>query len=318
MRILFAGTPAMAVPSLRALHAEHEVVAVLTAPDRPAGRGRRLTPSPVRTAAEELGLPSITPQRLGRAAREEAAGFGAELLVCIAYGRIFGPRFLGIFPAGGINLHPSLLPRHRGPSPIPAAILAGDAETGLSVQDLALEMDAGDIILQEPRPLNGTENTEALTEWAAERGAALLAEAVSDIEGGRARRLPQAADGVTYCRTLRKEDGVLDWRQPAWMLDRAVRAFHPWPAAQTSLRGKRLRIFEARLLGIGSNDLEGTHSRPGSPGLVSDVDMELGILVETGDAKLALRSLQLEGKRRLFFKDFLNGVPDIHGSVLGT
>jgi methionyl-tRNA formyltransferase len=174
MKVLFAGSPEIAVPLLERLAEAHKVQ-VLTNPDMPSGRGRKLTPNPVKHRSLELGLPVHQPQKLDREFRETLIPWEPEILVSFAFGKIFGPKFLGLFPQGGINVHPSLLPRYRGPSPIPAAILAGESQTGISIQKLALAMDAGDILAQEIWPLKGEETTLSLSEYAAQRGAVLVA-----------------------------------------------------------------------------------------------------------------------------------------------
>src|SRR6056297_216239 len=246
MKVLFAGTPEIAVPSLRALaDSGHEVVGVLTAPDRPKGRGRTLHPSPVKDLALELGVPVLEPERLGAEARRQVAILGADVLACFAYGKIFGPRFLELFPRGGLNVHPSLLPRHRGPSPIPGAILAGDIETGVTVQELALEMDAGDIVAQESIPLTGTETTASLSGVVASLGGRLLVDVLDRLADGRVERRPQHHNEATFTRLVRKEDGEIDWSRPAVEIDRMVRAYTPWPHAFTSFRGERLVVLEA-------------------------------------------------------------------------
>ena len=310
MRILFAGTPEIAVPTLELLCDRFAVVGVLTAPDRYSGRGRRSSPSPIAEIAEKRGIPTFKPERLGAQARRDVAGLRAELLVCVAYGRIFGPRFLGLFPRGGVNLHPSLLPRHRGPAPIPAAILAGDDETGLTVQMLAEEMDAGDIVLQETVPLLGTETTRTLTTVAAERGALLVARAVAMIENGTAELKPQDETFATYCRLIRKDDGAIDWSRPAVEIDRIVRAYDPWPRARTTFRGADLTIRAARAVAGPDTGTE--------PGVVTGMDNDSGILVQTGSGLLAVQELQLASRKPLTWNVFLNGTPGFIGSRLGS
>ncbi|NBC28576.1 MAG: methionyl-tRNA formyltransferase, partial [Spirochaetes bacterium] len=244
MRILFAGTPEMAVPSLRRLAADHNLVGVLTAPDRRKGRGRSFVPSPVKAAALDLNLEIVQPSRLNTEARELVSSLAPELLVVVAYGRIFGPKFLDLFDQGGINLHPSLLPRHRGPSPIPAAILAGDPETGITVQRLALEMDSGNILAQTRIPLDGTETTASLTERVASDGAELLSRAVEDLEAGRVEERVQDPDAASYCGLIAKNDGEIDWTQSAVQIERMSRAYNPWPGAFTFFKEQKLTLWK--------------------------------------------------------------------------
>ncbi len=314
MKILFAGTPEIALPSLRAVAQAHEVAAVLTAPDRPVGRGRRMEASPVAECAAELGLKVLRFEKLNDSARDEVAQLDAELLVCVAYGKIFGPKFLALFPRGGVNLHPSLLPKYRGPSPIAAALLAGDSVTGVSIQRLALEMDAGDILARREIPLDGTETSASLTERAAEIGAELLVQTLNAIEAGNQQAEAQEHDRASYCGLVRKQDGLLNWDRSALELDRVVRAFHPWPGAFTTFDGKELKLHETAV----PTELDHSETMASAqPGQVLGVDNRHGILVQTGDGVLALRRLQLPGRKALDWATFLNGTPNFLGSVLG-
>ena len=308
MRILFAGTPEIALPSLELLDKNGYVAAVLTSPDASRGRGRSLSPSPVKAMALDLDIPVFTPQRLGREAREEIAGIGADLLAVVAYGKIFGPRFLELFPKGGINLHPSLLPRHRGPAPLPFSILNGDREWGFSVQRIALEMDAGDILLQKSYPLTGTETTGDLSALSAERGAEAMLEVVRAIEQGTEKEVPQQHSEASYTRLLAKDDGLIDWNKPAKTLVRMVHAFNPWPGAYTHFQGQKLTIWDAAA--IAENSAK-------EAGKVTAVDRKRGILIQTGEGLLAVQALQLQGKKRLPWQSFVNGVRGIEGSILG-
>ena len=313
MRILFAGTPEISVPSLDAISASrHEIVGVLTAPDRQAGRGRRVAVNPVKARATELGLPVLQPERLGSDARIAVGELGADLIVCVAYRRIFGPKFLSLFEYGGINLHPSLLPRHRGPAPIPAAILSGDTETGVTVQALALEMDGGDILGRWTMKLSGSDTTGSLTDKLGSRGGRLVAEVVEAIAAGTSEPVPQAAEGVTYTKLIRKADGEISWGSPAQTIGRAVRAYNPWPLAFTTFRGRRLSILESSVVPAKYGTSQGI-----TPGTVVRVDNDRGILVETGDGQLALTKLQLQSRKVLSWNTFLNGVGDFVGAVLG-
>lgn len=316
MRLLFAGTPEIAVPSLRLLAAQHTIAGVLTSPDRPAGRGRSLEPSAVKRAALDLGLPVFQPERLGGEARKGIGPAGAELLVCVAYGRIFGPRFLAMFPAGGLNLHPSLLPSYRGPAPIPAAILAGEAVTGISVQELAAEMDSGDIFLQKRIPLSGDETAATLTETAASMGAEAMLEVVDAIEAGKARKEPQDHSKATYTRMIGKEDGKIDWTADAVAIARMVRAYYPWPLAFTTFRDRRLNLLEAGLAAAAPRP-DPAESRGPAPGEVAGVDKRAGILVQTGNGMLSVQKLQLQNKKPLDWKSFLNGIRDLPGARFG-
>ncbi len=313
MQLLFAGTPAIAVPTLRHVAARFPVVGVLTAPDARAGRGRTLSPPAVKVAAEELGLTVLQPPRLDEDARAAVRNLGPDMLVSFAYGKIFGPKFMGIFPDGGLNVHPSLLPKYRGPSPIAAAILAGDSETGITVQYISLYMDAGAVVAARRLPLTGEETTGSLTQRVAEQAGDLLVDTLERIEEGNAEPVPQNEQEASYCKLIEKEDGAIDWTLEVEHIERMVRAYNPWPGAFTDYDGKRLTIWEA---GIYNGEQARTceHSQPGS---VCGVDKGHGILVKTGDGVLAVRRLQLQSGKPVDWKSFINGHRDFPGTVLG-
>src|SRR6056297_77138 len=315
MRVLFAGTPEISVPSLEEISKRHTIVGVLTNPDRPRGRGRAPSASPVKEKALELGLPVYQPPTLKREAREVLAPLRAEVLAVYAYGRIFGPKFLSLFPEGGVNVHPSLLPRYRGSIPIIAPIINGDPETGVTVQKIALEMDTGDILAQKRFALDPTINADQLTVYAADVGAELLLSALSDLEAGTASPVAQDPLYATYCRKLNKSDGQINWQLPNYMIERMVRGFFPWPKAFTEWNGKRLTVLASSLPAeTAEGSLASTHSRAGT---VLGIDRENGILVQTGRGVLAIRRLQLQGRQPLEPQTFVNGNKEIIGSQLG-
>jgi len=313
--VLFAGSPEIALPSLEAVVAAgHEVVAVLTNPPSPKGRGLGLSPTPVALAAERLGIPVLSPERLGPAEREAVAALAPELLVVFAYGRIFGPKFMALFPLGGLNAHPSLLPRWRGCAPIPYAILNRDGTTGVSVQRVAPRMDSGDVLARREIALDGSETTESLSALSAAIGAELLVEAIASIAAGTDSGEPQDESAATYCAALTKEEGLVDWSAPALDIDARVRAYHPWPGAFTYFAGERLSVLAARPY---PGDGLGTASGTGA-GTVVSVDKSKGIMVQTGEGLIALARLQLRGKRPMDFKDFANGARGLVGARLGA
>lgn len=328
MRILFAGTPEIALPSLQALHVVPEpprgdrprVVAVLTAPDAPAGRRRVLTSPPVKVQAEALGIPVLQPERLNGDARSEIAALRPDLLVVVAYGRIFGPRFLALFPEGGINLHPSLLPRYRGPSPIPAAILAGDSHTGVTVQRVAREVDAGDILDQREVPLPEDATTPVLEQKLGLLGAEMIVHVVSGIAGGTVRATPQDHSAATWCNLIQKGDGALTWKESAAVIGRMVRAYTPWPGVRCSWKGQSLQLLQVEPLpAVETRGRPGGSSSIGTgtvPGTVLGVDNGAGILVQTVDGVLAVKRLKLQARKEMDFRSFLNGNSSIVGGVL--
>jgi methionyl-tRNA formyltransferase len=352
MRMIYAGSPAIAVPALEALAAlvlegvgegpsygGFELAGVLTNPDSQRRRRGNPEATDVGAAAAALGgrfaearrePPVILkPEKLGAAARGEAAALRPDLLISFAYGRIFGPKFLALFPLGGINIHPSLLPAYRGPTPIPQAILNGDRETGISIQRLAPEMDGGDILVQEAFPLTGLETGAGLGDEMARRAARLLPGLVRDLAAGRVRGRPQDHAKASYCGLLSKEDGRIDWRRSARDLAAQVRAYTPWPLSWTMDGDQYLYILKASAgpvpagpAGGGSRPADppgkGTAASPGAaPGTVLGVDTGRGILVQTGDGTLALAALQYRTKKALEWRAFLNGARDFIGRRLG-
>jgi methionyl-tRNA formyltransferase len=328
MRILFAGSPAIAVPSLRVLveqsyidTAPFTVVGVLTNPDTPKGRVKNPEPTEVAKAAVELNkqlvqahktpLVILKPEHLDAEIRSIVAALEPDLLVTIAYGKIFGPKFLALFPEGGINIHPSLLPRYRGATPIQSAILNRDTETGITIQRLALKMDSGDILLQKRRVLVGTETTASLTEWAAETGAQMLLEVLDRIIKKDLQPIPQDESQASYCKKITREDAKIDWHCSALQLDAKIRAYTPWPLCYTHHNNKILYVLEAVPY---SSD---SPVRTATPGTVLGVDKQAGILIQTGEGILAVHRLQYATKKTMEWGPFLNGVRDFIGSTLG-
>ncbi|MBI4202710.1 MAG: methionyl-tRNA formyltransferase [Chloroflexi bacterium] len=301
MRIVFLGTPQFAVPVLQALLASpHQVAAAYTQPDRPSGRGRHAIPPPVKRLALEHGVPVAQPRRL-RAPEEVARlrELAPELMVVAAFGQILSQEVLDIPPLGVLNVHPSLLPRHRGATPIPAAILAGDAETGATIMLLDAGMDTGPLLRQERIPIGPADTTASLGERLSALGARLLLESIPPWAAGQIQPQPQDSSKATYCKPLAKEEGELDWKQPAVTLGRRVRALDPWPGTFTRWQGKLLKVLEARPL----------PSQPGlAPGqVVAHPGKGLAAGVATGDGILGLLRVQLEGKRPLTGEEFLRG-----------
>ncbi len=305
MRVLFAGAPSFAVPALVSVAERFEVRGVLTAPDRPAGRGRRMTPTPVRQEADRLGLPVIAPGRLDEAATQELAGLHAEVLAVAAYGVIFTQRFLRLFARGAVNVHPSLLPRYRGAAPIPAAILAGDGETGVTIQRVVRRLDSGPILARRVHSLDGTETTGRLTEALAETGAELLVEALTGMQRGTVTEEAQVEERATYCAKVTAADGRIDWSShDAAVIERMVRAYDPWPRAHCRLGERRVNLLAAR---------PSAGLPAGEPGRIARVDGLHGILVHTARGTLGVTELQLEGRRAMDWKSFANGYGGLAG-----
>ncbi|MCL2127322.1 MAG: methionyl-tRNA formyltransferase [Treponema sp.] len=316
MRVLFAGSPAIAVPALEALAAlggECTVAGLLTCPDSPKGRSGRPGPTDCAEAFRRLfpaSVPALKPEKLDGAAREQAAALKPDLLVSFAYGKIFGPKFLALFPMGGINIHPSLLPKYRGPSPIPAVIMNREKETGITIQRLAEETDSGDILFQEKAPLGGRETAGGLSRTMAEWAAALLPSAIRGIAAGTLSPRPQVRGEATYCSLISKSDGLIGWGMGAAEIDARIRAFDPWPLSWTLHGGLELFILKAEAR-------ENVNGARAQAGRVLGKDNDAGILIQTGEGALAVQRLQYRGKKALEWKDFLNGARNFIGARLG-
>lgn len=303
MKILFAGTPDIAVPTLRSLASHFTVAAVLTATDKIQGRKKILTPPPVKQAALALGIPVIQADHLGSAARAEVAPLGCDTLVCFAYGRIFGPKFLSLFKLA-LNIHPSLLPVLRGPSPIQGAILTRQKETGISIQKIAARMDSGDLAAQMHIPLDGTETAQSLAEKVAALAAPLAVKTLSEPLSFT----PQRGE-PSYCRLITREDGLIDWKKSAEDISAQARGLYPWPRAYTAWKDETLFIDA-----VGPVEESGESAAPGT---VLGKDRKKGIAIATGDGVLWVTRLQRQQKKSMDALSFLNGSPAFIGSVLG-
>jgi methionyl-tRNA formyltransferase len=256
----------------------------------------------------------LKPEKLDGAVREAVAALKPDLLVSFAYGKIFGPKFLALFPLGGVNVHPSLLPRFRGASPIQAAILAGDAVTGVCVQRLAVEMDAGDVLARETITLTGRETTASLSDIASETGAALLAGLIR--RAAETERLPEgeAQQGeAVYCSHITGDRGRIDWNNSAEAIDRQIRAFTPWPLCLTRCGSSELYILAGRPYDGGAELPCGA-----APGTVLAGDRDWGILIQTGEGIFAAEKLQYRTKKALDWRAFLNGARGFMGTCLDS
>lgn len=308
-RIVFMGTPHFAVPTLLALDEHHQVVGVVTQPDRRAGRGRKMAISPVKQVALAQELPIYQPDTLRSAeAVERLATWAPDLIVVAAFGQILRPPVLALPPHGCLNVHASLLPFYRGAAPVPAAILAGDAVTGVTIMRMDEGMDTGPILAQAECPIDSEDTAGSLTAKLAGLGARLLVETLPGWIGGEIQAQSQDDALATYCRPLKKEDGHLDWTHTAAHLDRQVRATDPWPGAYTTWQGRRLKVLRAHPLPEWQGE--------GMPGQV--VASPGGVGVVTGQGLLALHEVQLAGKKPMAADVFVRGQRDLIGGVLGT
>jgi methionyl-tRNA formyltransferase len=319
MKIVFFGTPGFAVPSLDAVLAAGEVVAVVTRADRPRGRGLHVEPPAVARAANEYALEVLQPETLRDPSfaprlRELAPDIG----VLVAYGRLVPPEVLAVPPRGIVNVHPSLLPRYRGAAPVARAIAAGDTETGVTILYLSEELDAGDIILQRRVPVAPDDTTRTLTARLAEDGAALLTEALGLIEAGRAPRRPQDPSQATWAPRLTREDAAIDWRRPASAIVNLVRACDPWPVAFTSLRDRAGAPQELRIWRAGASPGEGNlRAAPGTvPSLPADDRAPL--VVAAGEGTVLILEVQPAAGRRMSAGAYSRGHALETGAVLGA
>ena len=303
MRILFAGTPDFALPSLRAAAQRNEVVAVYTQPDRPAGRGRGLTASPVKREAIARGIPVLQPETLkGELMQDVLRQLAPDLMVVVAYGLILPRKVLAIPRYGCWNVHASLLPRWRGAAPIQRAIEAGDADTGVCLMQMEAGLDTGPVLLSQSTPIHAEETGGQLHDRLAEMGAQVLSDGLGLLRAGmRPVPRPQPEAGVTYAHKLEKEEARLDWSQSADLLARKVRAFEPWPVAEAVVAGERLRIHGAIAIDLNHN---------AAPGALLAASRQ-GIDIACAQGALRLRVVQRDGGKAITAADYLNARRDL-------
>ena len=315
MRVLFVGTPKYAVPVLESvLRAGHQVVGVVTQPDKPLGRSSTLVPTPIKSLADRCRIPVLQPPSLRAPGVYQAInGMSPEVLVVAAYGKLIPLPILNCFPGKILNIHPSLLPKYRGPSPIVTAILEGETRTGVTIMALDEGMDTGPILRQKAERILDTDTTVGLTDRLFRIGSDLMLEVLHDLEMGEISAVPQDSTSATVTKMVRKADGILDFGLPAEHLYRQLRAYQPWPGVYTYWGGRVLRVLAGSPLATGSYldqnvvgqvvALEGTGSSP--------------MAIVTSDGLFALEWLQLEGKLPTDSSQFLRGYPQFIGSQLG-
>lgn len=308
LRIIFMGTPDFAVASLSALlQGPDQVVAVVTQPDRPKGRGKKLTPPPVKVLASEQGIPVLQPLKIRTEEfRDELATFSPDLVVVTAYGRILPTALLSLAPMGCINVHGSLLPRHRGAAPIQWAVINGDKEVGVTIIRMDEGMDTGDILLTSSFPADPEETAGSLFTKLAELGSRTLLEAIARLKVNDLPATPQDHSQATTAPMLKKEDGIIDWSLPAEKLHCLIRGLDPWPAASCLIDGLRLRLFSPEVIHKDSLAQPGTLVRAERDGL----------LIATGRNLLLIKEIQPEGKKRMPASAFLCGHSLTAGTVL--
>lgn len=304
LRVVFAGTPEFSVPCLEACRASGaEVVAVYTQPDRPAGRGRKLTPSPVKQAAVAADIPVEQPESLkSQEARDTLAAYHADLMIVVAYGLILPRKVLALPRLGCWNVHASLLPRWRGAAPIQRAILAGDAESGVDLMQMEAGLDTGPVLLERRTLINRDDTGGSLHDRLSALGADALAEGLRRVIAGETLiATPQPEAGVVYAHKLDKAEAKLDFHRPAIELERQVRAFDPWPVAEGDIAGESLRIWAAQAV---------QREHRAAPGSVLSTGRD-GIEIACGEGSLRVTSLQRAGGKRIGAADYLNARPDL-------
>ncbi|RMH00968.1 MAG: methionyl-tRNA formyltransferase [Chloroflexi bacterium] len=307
-KIVFMGTPQFAVPALEALIETQTVVGVVTQPDRPAGRGQQLRPSPVKVLAQQAKIPVYQPASLRREeTAEPIRAWQPDIIVVAAFGQILRPHLLQLPPHGCLNVHASLLPRWRGASPIQHAILAGDTQTGISLMQMDEGLDTGPVYVQEAIPIHPHETAASLHDRLAKLGGEMLRRYLNDILNGHFTPTPQDNTQATYAPMIKKEDGLIRWEKTATELDRHIRAMTPWPGAFTHWHNQLLKILAAQPVP--------DFSPTGEPGLV--ITWQETIAVHTGQGLLMLETIQPAGKRPMSAADFARGRPDFINSKLG-
>jgi methionyl-tRNA formyltransferase len=309
MKLIFCGTPQFAVPTLERLIAERfEIELVLTNPDEPAGRGYALRPPPVKQAAARAGLQTYQPAKLkDPEVRAYLERFHPDAIVVVAYGHIIPPWLIALPRLGCINLHASLLPRYRGAAPIPWAIIRGERTTGVTTMKIDAGLDTGDILLERESEIGDEDTAEMLSARLSELGAELMAETLRGLERGAIEARPQDSAQATLAPLLHKQDGRVDWALPAEEIARRVRGLQPWPGAITSFRGKQLQLWAASPAPFAPHGAAPEAPPHEPPGTLRTSQGKL-LIVCGGDTLLDVRELQLEGRRRMTARDFLNGI----------
>jgi len=308
-RILFMGTPEFAIPSLKALlGSEDRVVGVVTRPDKEKGRGRKITPPPVKEIALEKGIPCLQPLRVkDESFVEKIKALKIDLIVVVAFGQIISKAILQIPPKGCINVHPSLVPKYRGAAPINWAIINGEKETGVTTFFMDEGMDTGDILLSRKTFIHPHDNAKTLGERLSHMAAELLLQTISSLKKGTLSPIPQDHTQATYAPKLSKEDGLIQWNKKASEIRNQIRGMNPWPCAFTKWKGMLLKIYEAEELQAMVEE---------EPGTVTKIEPD-GMHVATGEGYLIIKELQLEGRKRLRAEEFLRGARIRAGEKLG-
>lgn len=335
LKVLFGGSPACAAKALELIlkdsamsnsvpEEEYKIVGVLTNPPSAQGRHKEFIPTEVEqyaiiwNRARNDNLAVFTPEHIKQPEREQIASLEPDIFVCFAYGHILGPKFFSLFKFGGINLHPSLLPKYRGATPVNAAILNCDDETGFSIQKMALGMDEGDILYQQKERLTGTETAEQVLKNSALYGGMNITQILRKIAktGKLPASFPQEGK-ASYCSIIKKEDGKINWNNSAEKIDAQIRAYTPWPGCFTTSGNLQLKILKARAASkVAAQDSSVVKNTSAVPGTVLDYNKQRGILIQTGNGVLIATELQWQAKKAMDYKSFMNGARNFIGTVL--
>ena len=324
INVIYGGSPEASATALEtllkeSLNGKFKIVGVLTNPPSTKGRHSDLIPTPVAQVAQAWNLSQndnikiLTPQHIKEAEREELRSLNPDIFVCFAYGHILGPKFFSLFRLGGINLHPSLLPKYRGATPVNSAIINMDKESGFSVQKMSLGIDEGDLLVQKKITLTGNETTEYLLNWSAREGSSSICDILDYISDNNMLpdSTPQTGE-ASYCHMIEKEDGKIDWNKSAAAIDAQIRAYTPWPGCYTTCNGVTLKILNAI-----TADMAGLKvSSDAKIGTVIEYNKSHGILFQTGDGILVARELQWQAKKAMDYKSFMNGARNFVGSIM--
>ncbi|HSM89441.1 MAG TPA: methionyl-tRNA formyltransferase [Desulfobacterales bacterium] len=307
-KLVFMGTPDFAVPALQAVHAAgHDIALVVTQPDRPKGRGRKVEPPPVKKASEKLGLAVTQPDNLrSETAKQLLQAADADFFIVVAFGHLLRESVLKMPKRGCINVHASLLPRHRGPAPIQWAVINGDTETGVTTMLMDKGLDTGDMLMAAREPIGPSDTAGSLHDRLAQQGADLLVQTLAAFADGTIRRTPQDHSAATYAPLLKKTDGLIDWKKPAAKIEPFIRGMSPWPGAFTFWKNTRLKIYRSEIEASADDALPGTvlNSRPNR------------LIVSTGDGALSILELQSASGSRLPVSEFLRGFRITPGEFL--
>lgn len=312
MKVIFMGTPDFAVGTLEALHeAGHEITLVVSQPDKPKGRGHALQPTPVKAAAEHLGLPVFQPAKV-REAADMLEQTPADVIVVAAFGQLIPSRILHMKKFGCINVHASLLPKYRGAAPIQWAVIDGEKESGVTIMQMDEGLDTGDMLMVQKYTLDAKETGGSLFDKLSQLGGPMILEVLKQAEAGELHPVPQGEE-YTYAKMLSKETGKLDFTRPAVELERLIRGLNPWPSCYTGLQGKMLKIWDADIVDAGQQAAE--QIEKGRCGQIVLIDKDR-LWIQTGDGCLSVQSLQLAGKKRMNIADFLRGMQIDCGTIL--